>query len=226
MITKEYSQRYAKDKGSAIYPVEFVVRAFLGNYPKICMNNDQYEGKKILDIGYGDGRNMPLLNNVGMNIHGIEIDDDINVHVRERLSHLGIDAELKTGTNAHIPYADSFFQYVLACHSCYYVEDNDSFDSNLAEIARVLEPNGRFICSLAMTGSYILKDAIPLFAGHYQITSDPYGLRNGTIFRVFSSESEIQETFSPFFDDITVGYCDDQFWGVHQKVWTVVCRKK
>ncbi|PLX98699.1 MAG: hypothetical protein C0623_11900 [Desulfuromonas sp.] len=226
MITKEYAKRYAEDKTSAVYPVEFVVRAFLGNYPATCINDDNFEGKKILDIGYGDGRNMPLLNNIGMEIHGIEIADEINQHVRDRLDALGINATLKKGANANIPYEDGFFNYVLACHACYYVEQGDTFDTNLDEISRVLEPGGKFIASLAMTGSYILKDAKQLDPGHYEITNDPYGLRNGTIFRAFDSEIEIKEALSPFFNDIVVGYCDDLFWGLHQKVWTVICKKK
>lgn len=225
MTKTHYSQKYTTDKSNAIYPVEFVVRAFLGTYPELHMPKDEYNGRRILDLGYGDGRNMPLLSNLGLKIHGVEISEDINRHVQERLAVLGIQAELKTGTNAHIPYNDAYFQYVLACHSCYYIEPGDTFSNNLAEIARVLEPSGFFIASLPMTGSYILEDAKPLPDGHYEITNDPYGLRNGTVFRVFDSEEEIRETFIPFFHNFSIGYCDDKFWGIHQKVWVVVCRR-
>lgn len=224
MSKAPYSQKYAADKSNAVYPVEFVVRAFLGTYPEIRMPKE-YDGKCILDIGYGDGRNMPLLSNLGMIIHGVEISEDINRHVQERLAILGIQAELKTGTNAHIPYNESFFQYVLACHSCYYVEPGDTFSDNLAEIARVLETGGYFIASLPMRDTYILNGARPLPDGHYEITNDPYGLRNGTVFRAFDSDEEIRETFSPFFHNFSIGYCNDMFWGIHQKVWTVVCRR-
>jgi len=225
-ISHQYALRYTSDKINAVYAVEFVVRAFLGTYPGLHMPRDRYQGSRVLDLGYGDGRNMPLLNNLGMKIHGVEIAEDINRHVIERMKALGINAELKVGTNAHIPYDSGYFHYVLACHSCYYVEPGDQFDTNLAEITRVLESGGYLIASLPMTGSYILKDAKHLDGGHYEITNDPYGLRNGTVFRVFDSEDEIRETLTPYFDDLCIGYCDDMFWGIHQKVWTVVCRKK
>ena len=226
MIQKEYSSRYTADKTSAVYPVEFVVRAFLGTYPGLHMPRDQYAGRRILDLGHGDGRNMPLLNNLGMKIHGVEIAEDINRHVHKRMKALGIRADLKVGSNAHIPYKDDYFQYLLACHACYYVEPGETFSDNLAEMARVLEPGGYLIASLAMTGSYILKNAKPLSGGHFKITSDPYGLRNGTVFRVFRSQKEIRDVFSKYFSDLDIGYCNDMFWGIHQKVWTLVCRKK
>ncbi len=225
-ISHQYASRYTGDKTPAVYPVEFVVRAFLGTYPDLNMPRSQYNGGRILDLGYGDGRNMPLLNNLGMKIHGVEIAQDINRHVEERMKGLGIDVDLKVGTNAHIPYDSGYFQYVLACHSCYYVEPADQFGTNLAEIARVLESGGYLIASLPMTGSYILKDAKPLLGGHYEITKDPYGLRNGTVFRVFRSRQEIRKVFSPFFRDFDIGYCNDLFWGIHQKVWILVCRRK
>lgn len=225
-ISHQYSYRYTSDKANAVYPVEFVVRAFLGTYPDLHLPRNRYAGQRILDLGYGDGRNMPLLNNLGMKIHGVEISEDINRHVEKRMKELGIEVDLKVGTNAHIPYASNYFQYVLACHSCYYVEPGDQFEANISEIARVLEPGGWLIASLCKTGSYILKDAKLLSDGHYQITSDPYGLRNGTVFRVFRSKQEIFDVFSPFFHAFDVGYCDDLFWGIHQKVWIMVCRRK
>ena len=225
-IKQQYASRYKGDNTSAVYPVEFVVRAFLGTYPKLNMPRGAYDGRSVLDLGYGDGRNMPLFNNLHMKIHGVEIAEDINRHVGKRMKQLGINADLKVGSNAHIPYPDQYFQYVVACHSCYYVEPGDRFEDNLTEIARVLNSGGWLIASLPMVGSYILKDAKPLPGGHYEITKDPYGLRNGVIFRVFHSRQEIRKVFSPFFDHFNIGYCNDLFWGIHQKVWILVCKRK
>ena len=225
-LGKSYTSRYIADQRISIYPVEFVVRAFLGTYPDLQMPRNEYEGKKVLDLGYGDGRNMPLLHDLGFSVFGVEIADDINNHAQARLSSLGVEAELKTGKNHHIPYDNSFFDYVLACHSCYYIESGTSFEDNLAEIARVLQVDGYFIASLPMTDTYILQDASFLGDGYYKISRDPYNLRNGTVFRAFSQEEEICNAFSPLYKNFCIGFCDDFFWGIRQKVWIIVCQKK
>jgi len=225
MMKNLYADRYAKNIRSTVYPVEFVVRAFLGTYPDLQMPKGEYEGKRVLDLGYGDGRNMPLLRDLGMEIHGVEISEDINRSAKERLERMGIQADFKLGTNSHIPFKDGFFQFLLACHSCYYVEQGETFEKNLTEMARVLEPGGYLIASLPMKDTFILKGAKPLEGHHFEITQDPYGLRNGTIFRVFDSPKEIEETFGQYFRDFRIGYCDDLYWGINQKVWVVVCRR-
>jgi ubiquinone/menaquinone biosynthesis C-methylase UbiE len=226
MLKEGYAERYAQDKRRTLYPVEFVVRAFLGTYPDLQMPKGEYAGKRLLDLGFGDGRNFPLFRDLGMKIHGVELSDEINRSAQERLDHMDVEAEFKVGSNSRIPYPDGYFQFLLACHSCYYVEPGQSFADNLDEIARVIEANGYFVASLPMKDTYILKDAKPLGGHHFEITRDPYGIRNGTIFRVFENEKDIRESLGKYFHDIQIGYCDDMYWGINQKVWVVVCRRQ
>lgn len=222
----KYLAHYSAANNLAVYAVEFVVRAFLGTYSPIPRPEKCYTGKRILDLGYGDGRNMPLLMNLGFEISGVEISEEINEHVRERLMGLGITADLRVGSNACIPFPDAHFDYVLACHSCYYVEPDSRFSDNLREIVRILKPGGFLIASLPMTDTYILHGSNRLPDGHYEITHDPYGLRNGAIFRAFETEKEIHQTFSPYFSNVVIGYCNNFWWGIHEKVWTLMGKKK
>lgn len=224
-IALAYSQYYSLRNSDQVYPVEFVIRTFLGKYPNLNLDKTKFSGCRILDLGYGDGRNMPLLHNLGFEIYGVEISEEINRLADSRLHKLGIGASLKIGRNASLPFDDNFFPYVLACHSCYYVEAGMTFDDNLKEIHRVLAPHGTFICSLPMHDTYILEGAERLAGGHFRITNDPYGVRNGTIFRAFESKNEIIETLGKYFGDFSIGFCDDDFYGIHQKVWIVVCKK-
>jgi len=222
-----YSERYAKQTVEHVYPVEFVVRAFLGSYPDLKLNRGDYAGRSVLDLGFGDGRNMPLLRNLGFNIHGVEIHEEIVKVALDRIAPLGIKADLKVGSNLKIPFEVEFFDYVLACHSCYYIEEGTTFKDNLREIHRVMKKDGLFICSLPMRDTYVLKGAEPSPAGkgHWKIKHDPYGLRAGTVFRAFETENEVSEELGPFFGEARIGFCDDFYWGIRQKVWIVVCKK-
>lgn len=220
------NQFYSTRNAEHVYPVEFVVRTFLGTYPNLKMDRSSYAGSKILDVGYGDGRNMPLLHNLGFQVYGVEISSEINELAEERMKRLGVPVTVKVGRNVSLPFDNGFFQYVLACHACYYVDEGTRFEDSLAETYRVLAPGGVYICSVPMHDTYILQDAEKLGDGYYKIKSDPYNYRKGTIFRAFESREEIAQTFGSRFEDLRIGFCDDDFYGIRQKVWIVTCKKK
>ena len=69
-IDDSYGAFYQQRNPEHVYPVEFVVRAFLGNYPGHKTDKSSYPGQRVLDVGFGDGRNMPLLDNLGMQVFG------------------------------------------------------------------------------------------------------------------------------------------------------------
>lgn len=94
------------------------------------------------------------------------------------------------------------------------------------EIARVLRTGGRFIFSLAKTDTYVLKDAEALGNGHYRITNDPRGLRDGGVFRAFASRQEIVDDFGVYFEEFALGLCENDFYGTYEKVWIGTCLKK
>jgi len=220
-----YSRYYRKADPFHVYPVEFVVRAFLGSYPYLQAEPHAYTGKRALDLGFGDGRNMPLLHNLGMSVAGIEITDEICAAARQRMARLGIDIDARRGRNCEIPFEDQAFDVVLACHACYYIDPGTQFSDNLAEIARVTKHGGRFVFSAPMATSYILDRAVDLGGGHMKIANDPYGLREGYVLKKFTDEDDIKRTLAPFFEDAAIGCCRNNFWGIEEHVWTVVCRR-
>lgn len=224
-IRQKYLNFYGTRDHGHVYPVEFVVRAFLGNYPRLGNNARQYAGMRVLDLGFGDGRNIPLLNNLGMSVAGVEISVEICALARTRMDRLGIENDLRVGRNSGIPFEDEAFDAVLACHACYYVDAEETFADNVAEIARVLKPGGRFVFSAPMASSYIMKGAEDLGGGHMRIAEDPYGLRNGSILKKFDTRADVEAALSPFFEDAAIGTCRNDFWGIEEHVWTVVCRR-
>lgn len=224
-LSKRYNEFYRRRDAIHVYPVEFVVRAFLGNYPGHKTDPSSYPGQRVLDIGFGDGRNMPLLRNLGMQVFGVEISQEICDLARTRMKNLGVDVDLKVGRNQNLPWPDGFFDTVLACHACYYIDPGTRFDDNLREIARVLNSGGSFVFSAPIGTSYILRGAKDLGAGHMEISNDPYGVRNGYVLKKFDTESEIRNALSPAFGDFEIGSCRNDFWGIDEHVWIVACRK-
>jgi SAM-dependent methyltransferase len=202
-----------------------VVRAFLGHYPRLARATEGYAGERVLDLGFGDGRNMPLLADLGMEVYGVEITEEICARAVARLDRLGVHVDARVGRNDAIPFADAFFHQVLACHSCYYVAPDTTFADNVREIARVTAPGGRFVFSAPVGTSYILRDAHDLGDGHLRVTADPYGIRNGRVLKKFDGEDDIRRSLSPLFDDLRIGSCRNDFWGIEEHVWIVVCRR-
>ncbi len=224
-LAQSYNAFYRSRDPQYVYPVEFVVRAFLGRYPRLAPPLESYDGQRVLDLGFGDGRNMPLLVNLGMEVHGVEITEEICARSVARLARLGVAVQVRVGRNHAIPFDDSFFHHVLACHSCYYVDPQTRFEDNIREIARVMRPHGRFVFSAPIGTSYILRDARDLGDGHMQITADPYGVRNGCVLKTFDAEADIERSLAPLFEDLSIGSCRNDFWGIEEHVWIVVCRR-
>lgn len=76
-IEAKYDDFHRARNPDHVYPIEFVVRAFLGNYPRHKTDPASYRGKRVLDLGCSDGRNMPLLSNLGMRIDRTELSREI-----------------------------------------------------------------------------------------------------------------------------------------------------
>jgi SAM-dependent methyltransferase len=224
-LANPYADFYRKRNWVHVYPVEFVVRALLGNYPRHRADPSEYVGKKVLDLGFGDGRNMPLLHNLGMQVFGVEISQDICDLTQARMNELNVDVTLAVGRNHSIPFEDAAFDFILACHACYYVDPGKRFSDNIKEITRVLKPGGSFIFSAPIGSSYIMRGAKEAGDGHMIIANDPYGVRNGYMMKKFDSEGEIRTAFGFEFENFAFGSCRNDFWGIEEHVWVVVCRK-
>lgn len=98
--------------------------------------------RRIVDIGTGEGQIARALAGAG----GVEVvgADPTAAQVAEAARRGGGPLYVRAGCTA-LPFADAAFDGALVCLVFEHVDD---LDTSLAEVARVLESGGRFVCML------------------------------------------------------------------------------
>lgn len=223
-INSNYQRHYAERSNQKVYPTEFVVRTMLSTYPTLKFQKPVH-GNRILDVGFGDGRNAAFLADCGLLVSGIEITQGIVEQTKMCLSKLGHDLDLRVGRNSNIPFEDSAFDYILACHSCYYCDEGQTLFDNLTEYSRVLKQDGYLIASVANKSSYIFNGAEALPDGSMLVKNDPYNNRTGYRLHAFSTTSAIEQYFSSLFNNFSFGSACNDYYGIDERVFWVVCQK-
>lgn len=224
-INNKYTEFYSKITAEYVYPTEFVVRIFLAKYPKLNFEKPK-AGDRVLDVGCGDGRNTRFLCEQGFDVSATEISEQIVEFSKSRLLSLGLSAEIKVGRNNNFPFEASSFDYVLAAAVMYYIDEENTLLDNIKEYCRVLKPGGYLIASIANENSYVFEGSELLADGSRKIVNDPYNNRVGYRLHGFKSEKDIEKYFSPFFTDFSFGTASNNYFGIDEKLFYVVCKKK
>jgi SAM-dependent methyltransferase len=224
-IDSRYEAFYARRSELKVYPTEFVVRTFLATYPELRFKRP-LPGDRILDVAFGDGRNTVFLCDQGFAVSGIEITQGIVDQTAARLKGLGHVADLRVGRNSHIPFEGQYFDCILACHCCYYCDPGETLEDNLAEYARVLKKGGYLVASVASRNSYIFRDAVELEDGSLIVRADPYQNRNGYRLHAFSTPESLEKYFSRHFSNFSFGFADNNYFGIQERVFWLVCQRR
>ena len=219
----KWNELYAEHR--LAYPAEGVIRILLGNFPDLKINNE-FNGKSILDLGFGDGRHFPLFQRLNMDICGVEISDDIvtATYNNSYFDHYNMD--LRVGNNANIPFEDRKFDYLLSWNSSYYMGPNNfDFSRHVDEIARVLKSSGNLIISVPSKNCFIFKDSQEVQPGYVKITNDYFRVREGEIMRRFNDIDDLKYCFAEHFDQFSCAEIDMDWFGLRYSWHIMVCKK-
>lgn len=133
---------------------------------------------KILDAGCGGGRNLLYFLRTGFQVFGIDQNPKSIEQVRNLAKTLApnLPAEnFQTATVEEIPFSDECFEAVISSAVLHFAANEEHFDKMLAEMWRVLKPEGLFFARLASSigienliksiggGKYLLPDGSTRF---------------------------------------------------------------
>ncbi|MBV8626129.1 MAG: methyltransferase domain-containing protein [Herbaspirillum sp.] len=225
-------ENYYSGLNSLLFPNEYVLRSFVGGYPKLKIDKN-YRGKKICDVSCGDGRNMVLLDKLGFELYGTEVTEKTaQITQQKLLDHpFAIKSQIKSGTNVDIPFDESFFDYLLSWNAIYYLDNEKSeIGDHVAEYARVLKSGGYMVCSVPTRNCYSLLNCNDL--GEHRIRIDPPenkwggGLLKGTLMYRFDSFEHIEQVFGSHFTNFSWAKLSDDCFGLPLEYFIFVCQKK
>ena len=131
---------YARGKQLNRWPYSEVVSAVL----RASAGRDRRE-VAVLEIGCGAGNNVWFLAAEGLRAHGIDMSPTAIAHARKRLLAEGLEADLRVGDIAALPWPDACFDIVID-RGALTQNTHERIDSILGEVSRVLKPGGIMFC--------------------------------------------------------------------------------
>jgi ubiquinone/menaquinone biosynthesis C-methylase UbiE len=122
---------------------------------------------RVLDAGCGSGSLAMDLQKEGFRVDAVERSSDFVEMVRHKAARYGAESriEIRQGSVTHLPFEDAGFDGAVCAEVLEHVLPEDGGDdAAIAELCRVLKPDGALIISVPLNQS--LWDESDVWAGH------------------------------------------------------------
>lgn len=111
---------------------------------------------RVLDVGFGSGAELMLFARMGLEAHGLEVDEEIVIGARQRAADAGLTMNLGVMTGTELPYPDGHFDLVLSWNAVYYHGSRTAVAAAIGEFRRVLRRDGVLLMSVIHPRSWIV----------------------------------------------------------------------
>jgi ubiquinone/menaquinone biosynthesis C-methylase UbiE len=171
-MTSISNRTYLPAAGHDVFlPVYDLITAVIGaDKPRSALLDRAglHEGNHVLDIGCGTGTLVTLIKKryPRVDVTGLDPDTKALARASRKAVREALPVRFDQGFSDSLPYAEGAFDAVFSSYMFHHLED-DSKESTLREVRRVLKPGGRF---------YLLDFESPehgthrsLFHGHHRL---------------------------------------------------------
>jgi SAM-dependent methyltransferase len=103
--------------------------------------------KNVLDLGCGVGRNSIFLSQMGFEVDAFDLSPTAIEELTSKIERLNLTIRTKIGDMLELPYANGYFDSILAFHSIYHT-DMQGLLNVVGEMKRVLVDGGEIFFTL------------------------------------------------------------------------------
>ena len=225
MRKNAYRSHYLKINKT--YPSVIALKLFLGNNPDFDIQKEKPNIKKIVDIGFGDARDIGFFLDLGYNVSGIEPDSNVVKHTINKFKDYDNKPDLKVGTNMKTGFKDSTFDVVYSSAAIYYLPSLEySILDAFKESYRILQHDGLFMGTLARSDIHTVSEAEKINNNIFILKDPFYKYREGQVYHTYTNKSEIISDLSKTgFHDILIYDYDVDWFGTRETLFIFVAKK-